>query len=153
MAFYKNRRDRIRIEQGDAAARSYDSWVEMRRRVRNPVGRNECYQGVSICQRWGSFDEFFADMGQAPEGMSIDRIDSSKGYAPENCRWANDVLQSRNRPTWVKLNEATAKRICELYATGNYSQQKIADMYGVTRMMISYVVRGKNWVKEPLSVG
>lgn len=52
--------------------------------------------GISVCDRWKKFENFLADMGERPEGMSIDRIDGSKGYSPDNCRWATAQQQQEN---------------------------------------------------------
>jgi len=77
---------------------TYIIWKSMRKRCLNP-GVNDAihYQGVTVCERWNSFENFLADMGERPEGMSIDRIDSSGNYEPGNCRWASKKTQAINR--------------------------------------------------------
>ncbi len=87
--------------------RTYRIWVMMSARCYLPTCTGYKYyggKGITVCERWSSsFENFLADMGECPEGMSIDRIDGAKGYSPENCRWATYTQQNRNRTSNRKI--------------------------------------------------
>lgn len=89
-------------EHGRSA--EYHTWSSMHSRCCNPEHSSYSQyggMGVTICERWSSFEAFIADMGHRPAGHTLDRIDSAKGYEPGNCRWATSVEQATNRRTTV----------------------------------------------------
>ena len=76
---------------------TYKKWQGMWKRVRSPNGSgNACYAGITVCKRWAKFENFLADMGEVPDGYSLDRINNSKGYSRANCRWVPLAEQARN---------------------------------------------------------
>ena len=70
-------------------------------RCTNPKAWNWRYyggRGITVCDRWRySFENFLADMGEKPEGLTLDRADNELGYSPENCRWSTLSEQAFNR--------------------------------------------------------
>lgn len=103
--------------------RTHHSWHSMISRCINP--RETGYKhyggrGITVCDRWRySFDNFLADMGERPEGKTLDRIDNEGNYEPGNCRWATwSEQQSNKRPptaeTIEKRRQAWAAKRPEL---------------------------------------
>ncbi len=77
----------------------WHTWKSMLRRCEE-VGHkdypNYGGRGISVCERWHTFENFYADMGDKPDGMSIERTHNEEGYSPDNCVWATKQEQNRN---------------------------------------------------------
>ena len=86
--------------------RIYEVWHSMMQRCYNPnhpAYANYGGRGISVCERWHSFVNFFLDMGVAPPGKSLDRRNNDDNYCVKNCRWATHSEQMRNRRPSKKL--------------------------------------------------
>lgn len=108
---------------------SFHSWVEMLRRCENPDAINyHLYggRGITVCERWHKIENFFEDMGERPEGKTLDRIDTDAGYCKENCRWATKREQL--------LNKRNNRRI--LFDGRNLTVAEWADVTGINRNTI-----------------
>jgi hypothetical protein len=79
---------------------TYNSWRAMLQRCKNP--KHDRYQyyggrGVTVHAEWTKFENFLKDMGERPDGKTLDRIETNGNYEPGNCRWATKKQQERNK--------------------------------------------------------
>ena len=81
-------------------SKTYNSWYSMTQRCR--YIKQDSYssyggRGIIVCDKWKDFSNFLRDMGERPDGTSLDRINSDGNYEPSNCRWASFRKQTENR--------------------------------------------------------
>lgn len=97
---------------GMSGSLEYRTWQDMRERCENPNdGKHKHYggRGITVCDRWQTFEYFYADMGDKPAGLTIDRINNDGDYTPENCKWSTRKQQQRNKRNnrLLTMNEQT----------------------------------------------
>lgn len=101
-------------------SRTYVTWQGMISRCMRPGSSGyERYGavGIRVCDRWLSFTNFLADMGERPKGKTLDRLDISGHYEPGNCRWATPREQANNRRSNRLLTHAGVRRTIGEWAT------------------------------------
>lgn len=95
--FIREKRTTHRLT-GSSIYRTYNAMLQRCCNPNNESYKNYGWRGITVCERWiQSFENFYEDMGESPEGKSLDRINNEKGYSKENCRWATITEQALNR--------------------------------------------------------
>jgi len=137
---------------------TYKTWAGMKRRCLNPKNKDFQFyggRGIEVCETWLEFPNFLADMGEKPEGLTLERIDNDGNYEPRNCKWASQKDQIANRRPYLvpatqgernwghKLTAEDIRKIRADPAPTPY--QRLANIYGVTRGAIRKIILGQTW--------
>jgi hypothetical protein len=128
------------------ASATYRSWQMMKNRCLNPNADDYARyggRGITVCRRWMQYDNFVADMGARPTGLTLERKNSNGNYHKQNCRWATRAEQSRNR-NYCRLTHTQAERMRSLYTQG-CTQAELARRFQCSQALASRVVRGLVW--------
>jgi hypothetical protein len=87
------------VTHGMSQTPTFNSWCTMRRRCYDPNFKDYKYygeRGITVCERWQSFENFYADMAERPPGTTLDRRNADAQYNKQNCRWADHTTQMNN---------------------------------------------------------
>lgn len=139
-----------KTKHGDCFSRLYFVWIDVRNRCNNPkdVGyKNYGARGIKVCDEWQNdyvaFKKWAMENGYNPNAKrgecTLDRIDNSKGYSPDNCRWANMTTQSNNRRNTVRLT----------FEGENHSLAEWSRITGITLQCLQGRVKA-NWPIEDI---
>ena len=141
---------RVRAALTPPQKRVYWVWAEMIQRCTNHKNPGFCRyggRGITVCNRWRSFDLFFADMGLPGSGGMLERVNSSAGYSPQNCCWATRQAQNRNRPTWCRYTTINGQRLTMKEAWQMYAHPT------VTYRALAKRVSARGWtMQEALTI-
>jgi hypothetical protein len=143
-----------RMTRGDGYGRHrmndtpiHRTWANMKGRCTNKT--HTLYpqyggRGISVCKRWSEhFWHFYEDMGDRPEGMTLDRIDNDGDYEPSNCKWSTQQEQTQNRSTNTLSPDKV--RMIRLYSLLLISTSVISEMVVCSNSQVLDVLSGKSW--------
>ena len=145
-----SKRSSAQVRHGHTVGReyspTYQSWQSMLARCRYADRDTHCKhvgRGISCHPKWQNFEAFLADMGERPDGTTLDRIDNDGDYTLGNCRWATPMQQARNRRN-SKLTFETAVEVAVAKLRGE-SAASIAKKYGTSESLPREVSAGRAW--------
>jgi hypothetical protein len=126
-------------------------WKNMHSRCSNPNRASYKYyggSGITVCPEWKSLAQFIADMGTRPSlSHELDRIDNTKGYSKDNCRWISHKENMRNTRRNVITMEV-AELMRHRFGVDGRTRKQVAEEFGVAYCVVRHVIAGDRWAKE-----
>ena len=131
---------------GESRTRLNQIWRDMKLRGNGKYCSGNWYDGVTICDEWKEYEPFrdWALANGYNDTLTIDRIDNSKGYSPDNCRWATPLEQTLNRDA-TKLNEQAVIAMRYAHYVMGKQQKDIAKAYQIPKSRAGQAIRGDTW--------
>lgn len=124
---------------GMTDTKTYRTWADMLSRCRNPKHRKyHRYggRGISVCEKWYTFSNFYRDVGLRPDGTTIDRFPNPDGnYEPGNVRWAHHKDQQRNKSSNIWITLSGERRVLSEWL----------ELFGMSRGTYTYRVSVMGW--------
>ena len=151
---YMKGHNKSNFKHGFTKIKLYSVWTDMKTRCLNT--KRKSYKdwggrGITICPEWTdkekgyiNFRDWALNNGYK-EGLEINRIWNDGNYEPSNCDFVTAKENSRNRRGQKIKNIEMANEIRDLHKTGDYTQQELAEKYGVSQMQISNIINNKKW--------
>lgn len=124
----------------------YGIWRQMVRRCTNPKDKAYRYyggRGIQVFGEWMNFNSFINDMGDKPEGMTLEREDNDGDYCPDNCIWASWSKQHENRRS-TKLSSASVF-FARFHHHNGASIGDLAEFFSVHKTTMASAIRGTTW--------
>ena len=136
----------------------YQVWQGMKARCLNPNNKhyaNYGGRGITICNDWiNDFNQFVQDMGERPQGYSIDRINNNGDYTPNNCKWSTKKEQQRNRRITKHITIAGIDYlVCEISEKYNFKWDTIVQRAKTAKNFEELVDKTRKVYKEGLALG
>jgi hypothetical protein len=142
---------KTKTKHGRCRQLAYRSWEAMKRRCLNESDiQYHLYggRGITVCQRWLSFENFYADMGDREKNYTLERIDVNGNYEPSNCKWATNAEQALNKRNTLKIEYGGIVKPLQLWAKeygikpNVLRQRLVRDGLSVHRALHKKVVKG-----------
>jgi len=134
---------------------TYQSWVTMVSRCTNPNTQNYKYyggRGIAVCERWlgeDGFNNFLADIGEKPKGLSLERENNNGNYEPGNCKWATKEEQANNQRSNVKIWTGEGYVTMSQFArVHGIPYEKIQRLYQTKKLSVDQILLQNRCTKE-----